>query len=726
MDSSRSKTRKIISLFLLTLVLAFSASSRAMSNVHSQEPPPPQEIWVGKEDHGRQIELRQGQVLVVALPCNPSTGFRWLVEGSDGGAESIALLRETQKTEFVPLPSGTSAGAAQSGPHLLGAPATQLLRFEAVRSGDTVLELVYRRPWEEQTGPDRTFSLGVRGVGTFSHADTPAPTTPTESSVESLSPSKTRPASGYPPAFNWCDYGGCTPIKDQGSCGGCWAFSTVGILESQIQLLDGITTDLSEQYLISCNTDYWDCDGGWFAHDYHEWKIPPGEPAAGAVYEADFPYVASDDDCGGPHTHHETIISWHYLQDEWSNLDVAAIQDAILNHGPVATGICVGTAFQGYDGGVFKTDECGTRTHAVVLVGWDDNQGANGVWILRNSWGEDWGENGYMRIEYGTSDVGYAANYVVYSPPCYSLYLSAQPDWAGTITRDPQPNCRSHDYQPGTEVELTAESAPGWYFTGWSGDASGSINPTTVTMNSDRSVTAQFMCYGCPPRAHLPLAVKEYPEQGSWVNMVTEDFEGPFPGVWSVGDNEPDYGQYFWGKRSCRPYQGSYSGWAVGASSDSTSLSCGDFYPLEADSWMAYGPFSLVDALAADLQFKLWLSTERGPDYGDYLCRLASHDGNHFYGNCTAGNSGGWIDVGLDLSDVYTLGSLLGEPQVWIALVFDSGSTINNPEGAYVDDIVLRKYVSTTGATPPLTAIPEPPSDSGEIVDFPAMRVRAP
>jgi uncharacterized repeat protein (TIGR02543 family) len=723
MDSSRSKTRKIISLFLLTLVLAFSASSRAMSNVQSQEPPPPEEIWVAEEEHERQIELRPGQVLVVALPCNPSTGFRWLMEGTEAGGEGAALLRETQKTEFLPLSSGTPVEAAQSGPHLLGAPATQLLRFEAVRSGDTVLELVYRRPWEEQIGPDRTFSLSVRGVGTFSRADTAAATTPAESSVESLSPSTTRPGSGYPTAFNWCNYGGCTPIKDEGSCAGSWAFSTVGVLESQIKLQDGISTDLSEQYLLSCNSDLWDCDGGWFAHDYHEWKVPPGEPEAGAVHETDFLYEERKTRCSPPHAHHETIVSWHYVQDQWSNLDPAAIQDAILNHGPVATGICVGTAFQDYVGGVFNSDECGTRNHAVILVGWDDNQGANGVWILRNSWGEDWGEDGYMRIEYGTSDVGYAANYVVYSPPCYSLRLSAQPDWAGTITRDPQPTCRSHDYLPETEVELTAESAPGWYFTGWSGDASGSVNPTPITMNSDRSVTAQFMCYGCPPRAYLPLAVKEYPEQGSWETIVTENFEGPFPGVWSVEDNQSGYGTYFWGKRNCRPYEGSRSGWAVGAGSDGTSLSCGDFYPPEADSWMVYGPFSLVDALAADLQFKLWVSTER--DY-DYACRLASIDGDDFYGNCTSGNSGGWINVGLDLSDVHSLGSLLGEPQVWIALVFDSDGSINNPEGAYVDDIVLRKYVSSTGATPLLTAIPEPPVDSSEIVDAPAMRARAP
>jgi hypothetical protein len=509
--------------------------------------------------------------------------------------------------------------------------------------------LVYRRSWEEQIASDKDFFLHVRGVGTFSTADAPGATSPSESSLESPAPPKTPPDLGYPPAFNWCDWVGCPPIKDQGGCGSCWAFSTVGLLESQILLEDGITKDLSEQYLLSCNTDLFDCDGGWFAHDYHDWKVPPGEPEAGAVLETDFKYAGWKKPCSPPHTHHERIASWEYVNEEWSNLDVAAIKDAIIHHGPVATGICVGEDFRDYEGGIFNTNECGTRNHAVVLVGWDDTAGTNGAWRLRNSWGPVWGDGGYMWIEYGTSDVGYAANYVVYSPPCYTLYLSTHPDWGGTITADPQPNCASHDYQPGTEVELTANDAAGWHFTSWGGDASGSVYTTTVTMNADKSVAAHFLCDDCPPRAHVPLAVKEYPEEGSWATILTEDFEGAFPGVWSVEDNQPGYGTYFWGKRSCRPYEGSFSSWAVGAGSSGASLSCGEYYPHEADSWMVYGPFSLIDALAADLQFKLWVSTER--DY-DYACRVASIDGSNFYGNCTSGNSGGWIDMGLDLSDV--------------------------------------------------------------------------
>jgi len=74
----------------------------------------------------------------------------------------------------------------------------------------------------------------------------------------------------------------------------------------------------------------------------------------------------------------------------------------------------VGSAFDYYGGGVFQTNETCTDVvnHAIVLVGWDDNQG---IWILKNSWGPYWGESGYMRIKYGTSLVGYSANYVNYN-----------------------------------------------------------------------------------------------------------------------------------------------------------------------------------------------------------------------------------------------------------------------------------------------------------------------
>jgi len=233
------------------------------------------------------------------------------------------------------------------------------------------------------------------------------PTTPTPGTPLSL-----------PAAFDWRDHGGVTSVKNQGSCGSCWAFGTVGPLEANIKIKNGVEKNLSEQYLVSCNTDGWGCDGGDWAHDYHQWKIPPSETEAGAVLEAGFPYVAWDAPCGGSYSHPYKIDSWAYIGSEWGVPSVQAIKQAIYDYGPVSAAVCVGSAFQAYPGGVFETNEtCSPYAvnHAVVLVGWDDNQGTNGAWILKNSWGTGWGEGGYMHIGYGTSLVGYSATYVIYT-----------------------------------------------------------------------------------------------------------------------------------------------------------------------------------------------------------------------------------------------------------------------------------------------------------------------
>ena len=221
------------------------------------------------------------------------------------------------------------------------------------------------------------------------------------------------PTRDLPPSFNWLDEGGCTSVKNQGSCGSCWAFATVGPLESNILIKDGIEVDLSEQWLVSCNRDGWGCGGGWFAHDYHEWKTDPCG-GTGAVMEADFPYAAADLPCDCPYPHEYFIEDWSYVGTAYGVPSVAAMKQAIYDHGPISVAVAVNSTFQNYQGGVFEACSASSINHGVVLVGWDDNQGSNGIWYLRNSWGPGWGENGYMRIVYGCNYVGYGACYVEY------------------------------------------------------------------------------------------------------------------------------------------------------------------------------------------------------------------------------------------------------------------------------------------------------------------------
>jgi C1A family cysteine protease/predicted secreted protein len=452
---------KHVAALLICVTLLLSSLLPFTNTVAAPPPDDPDhgEVKLSAKDDNRQIELKEGQVLVVGLESNPSTGYTWEIEGA-----KETILRQTGKIVFEPESGPPGA------PALLGAPGKQILRFEAVAAGQTTLRLVYRRPWEKGAKPAKTFSLQVQGVGLFTRPKSPTPTPTAEPPLESPVLPAEQPMLGLPAYYNWCDPGndGCTSVKDQGNCGSCWAFGTVGPLESNILIRDTATKDLSEQYLLSCNTDGWSCSGGWWAHDYHWWKKPSSEPDAGAVYEVDFPYTATNAPCNPPHPHHEKIASWTYVGSEYSVPPVNDIKQAILDYGPVAAAVCVGSAFQGYSGGIFQTNETctGYVNHAVVLVGWDDDYQGTGIgtWRLRNSWGSSWGEGGYMNIKYGTSNVGYAANYIIYSGGgCPDTY---EPDNASTSAKWITVNgaSQTHNFHAAADVDwakfsVTAGSA---------------------------------------------------------------------------------------------------------------------------------------------------------------------------------------------------------------------------------------------------------------------------
>ncbi len=234
-----------------------------------------------------------------------------------------------------------------------------------------------------------------------------------------------------PSSFDWrTEVGGLPVVKQQGGCGSCWAFATVGPLECNIMIKDGMEVDLSEQWLLNCNTDGWDCTGGWYAHDYHEFKTDACG-GTGAVLEDNCPYLAYVGSCDCPYVHHYVIESWAYVGSEYGIPSVDAIKQAIMDYGLISVGVHANSALQAYGGGIFNgCDENGELNHAVTLVGWDDTQGTEGVWFVRNSWGTGWGEDGgYGRLEYGCSSIGYAAAYIVYAgaDPLYFEYPSGIP-----------------------------------------------------------------------------------------------------------------------------------------------------------------------------------------------------------------------------------------------------------------------------------------------------------
>lgn len=126
--------KTLTAVVLLSLLLAGTAGCA-----------PPKEVKVRADDNSRQIELRKGQTMVITLEANPTTGYTWEVEKplDEGG------LRQVGEPEFKPESD------------LIGAPGVQTLRFEAVNAGQTTLNLVYHRPWEEDVEPLETFSVQV-------------------------------------------------------------------------------------------------------------------------------------------------------------------------------------------------------------------------------------------------------------------------------------------------------------------------------------------------------------------------------------------------------------------------------------------------------------------------------------------------------------------------------------------------------------------------------------
>ena len=198
-------------------------------------------------------------------------------------------------------------------------------------------------------------------------------------------------------------------------------------------------------------------------------------------------------------------------------------------------------------------------------------------------------------------------------------------------------------------------------------------------------------------------------ESAGWETIFSDDFEGTFPGEWDVFDNDgATNGTYFWAKKDCNPNAGSYSAWAVGGGAEGSALTCGSDYPDGANSAMIYGPFSLADATDAEFRFMLWLNSELTYDI---LFAGASINGTNFHGGATSGTMD-WTERIFDLTAVPTLGDLTGEAQVWVIFAFQSDSDIHKSEGAYVDDIEVRKYVdggpTATPKTP--TATPKTPT----------------
>jgi hypothetical protein len=208
-----------------------------------------------------------------------------------------------------------------------------------------------------------------------------------------------------PPSLDWRNKDGknwMTPAKSQYGCGACWAFAVVGAFEARIKIVNNtpdLNIDLSEQYLVDCE----DCDdgqcgggcGGGRLSEGSQWAVEYGIPDEDCK-----PYAGADrpcrDTCSDRTARAKYAVDWGYLGGD---LDKPIEYKKELMNGPVTCAVFAShPAWANYTGGVITLPD-GQFDHGVVLCGWDDSKGA---WLIKNSKGPGWGENGYAWIAYGT------------------------------------------------------------------------------------------------------------------------------------------------------------------------------------------------------------------------------------------------------------------------------------------------------------------------------------
>jgi len=219
--------------------------------------------------------------------------------------------------------------------------------------------------------------------------------------------------SDIPASIDWTTQGAVSPVKNQGSCGSCWAFSTVGSLEGRAQIAKGNLQQFSEQQLVDCDTDFGDlgCKGGLMDNAFKYAQ------QADICTEDSYAYKGKGGSCAissctvGLKTGEVTgFVDVEVNSDE-------ALMEALAT-GPVSVAVQANTIFQLYFGGIMS-GLCGASLdHGVLAVGYGTDNGKD-YWKVKNSWGGKWGEDGYLRMARGKSGKGQCG--ILSGPPSYPV-----------------------------------------------------------------------------------------------------------------------------------------------------------------------------------------------------------------------------------------------------------------------------------------------------------------
>lgn len=252
---------------------------------------------------------------------------------------------------------------------------------------------------------------------------------------------KTNPRVALPPPtieakWDWRQKGCVTPVKNQKSCGSCWAFAAVGAFEASYAITNQEWIDISEQELLDCTFGDVNCvGGGWHQAAFLYLQY------VGLVDSYRYYYTGGRGQCTSNFSRDYFALNWGYVgQFDNQNPKLipsdATLKEAIRKYGPVASGVKTdkwdaywkvndtgaqnSSWYTEFPDGVFQgwhsDGDPNNLDHEVLIVGWDNSIGERGVWIIKNSWGTGWGDGGYMLLPYGCNNIGFGASWVATYP----------------------------------------------------------------------------------------------------------------------------------------------------------------------------------------------------------------------------------------------------------------------------------------------------------------------
>lgn len=254
-------------------------------------------------------------------------------------------------------------------------------------------------------------------------------------------------------SFDWRVPKKMTPARNQNPCGSCWAFSAWGAYESSYLIVNRRSVDGSEQDLLDCavandGSDAGNCEGGL------SWKAFEHMTRVGAVTEKTTSYTAQEQQCKSPSKRPIRALAWGFVNPAVDLPTVTELKTALCEHGALSVSMrVVDLAFQDYKKGVYDEyveDKYEGSGHAVVLVGWDDRKdngkGKKGAWLIKNSWGEGWGEKGYGWMSYGSNLIGRTARWIkAFEDKSLPAYKALRPDLIAAPMSSPSAAAPSAD-----------------------------------------------------------------------------------------------------------------------------------------------------------------------------------------------------------------------------------------------------------------------------------------